>query len=293
MQGGAGLARNSIGYSRGEVRFLRICWSPRLRLMNKNRPALRSRQRQRWEQSLFLRKIIGETDMQPNSCIAYCFRSIVRRQLSGVLLLAITPICHASLSWDSAWTVKVNGQLLSVEAFTSHLSPEAAVQAFTRLNGCYERYLVADGRILLSGLGGGRHWLAEVQAGRDGAQGYVSALYFDPAHLPYASVAHNAPARGGNPAFKSDAWALGSGHPSNGSVSQLFEFGATAEVRLSSLPHDVSAHALLSGLREQGWRVESATPEWAQANKGGAQLSVLRVNDGHRPMSVTVSTRKH
>ncbi|NYT23630.1 hypothetical protein H0A73_08445 [Alcaligenaceae bacterium] len=228
--------------------------------------------------------------MRTHSCIACYFGAAVLGRLSGVLLLAAVPFCHANLAWDSAWSVKLNGQLLSVETFTSRLTPDAAAQALARLNGAYERYVVADGRILLSGLADGRHWLAEIHGRSDGAQGYVSALYFDPARLPGMPVALDAPGAGAGAGGRSSgAFAF----PLSATVSQTFEFGREAVVRLLAVPAYPSAQALASLLRRQGWRAEDPVPEWAQASRDGEHLSVLLASGAHPPTVVAVSTRGH
>lgn len=86
----------------------------------------------------------------------------------------------AAIVWDDAWTVMLNGRRLSVETFVSSKPPAAVAKHFAHADERYERFLVADGRILLSGAAAGVHWVAEVSGHPDGAQGYVSALYFDP-----------------------------------------------------------------------------------------------------------------
>lgn len=102
------------------------------------------------------------------------------------MVFLIAPQAMAGMVWDPAWEVTVNGQRLSVETFTTRWAPDAAMRALAHKNAVYERYVVADGRILLSGMGKGAHWLAEVQGQPNGAHGYVSALYFDPEHAPGA-----------------------------------------------------------------------------------------------------------
>lgn len=106
-------------------------------------------------------------------------------RLAGMLLASVPIQSHAGIAWDAPWNVTANGQNLSIETFTSTLPPDVVVRRLIQGNARYDRYLVADGRVLLSGLGhDGAHWVAEVTGHPEGAQGYVSALYFDPSRLP-------------------------------------------------------------------------------------------------------------
>jgi len=102
-----------------------------------------------------------------------------------VAMLAVTVprTSIASVDWHDEWNVRMRGHAVSVREFTSRRSVEEAVREIAS-SGRYERYLVADGRVLLSGVSSGRHWLAQVQGHPKGASGYVSALYFDPAQAP-------------------------------------------------------------------------------------------------------------
>lgn len=108
--------------------------------------------------------------------------------LAGTLLACAPYQGNAAIEWNAPWNVRANGQHLSVETFTSVLPPDRVVRKLVQGNARYDRYLVADGRMLLSGLANGAHWVAEVAGHPDGAQGYVSALYFDPSHAPAAQT---------------------------------------------------------------------------------------------------------
>lgn len=101
--------------------------------------------------------------------------------LAGIALAVSPGWSKAELQWNEPWQVLANGQRMSVETFTSSLSPDAAAKALVSLRHHYERYQIGEGRILLSGIRPGRHWVAEIQGSPQGSQGYVSALYFDPA----------------------------------------------------------------------------------------------------------------
>ncbi len=110
------------------------------------------------------------------------------RALAGAIL-AMAPIwCEAGIVWDDLWSVMMGGQRLSVEAFTSSLPPDVVARRLANGGDRYARYMVADGRILLSGVASGAHWVAEIAGHPDGAQGYVSALYFDPSRKAAESL---------------------------------------------------------------------------------------------------------
>ena len=120
-------------------------------------------------------------------------RSVFRR----VLLVAITFMpfsVMARIHWDPAWSVTANGARYSVETFTSRLAVRQVVQEIAAKQGVYDHYLVADGRMFLSGIRDGAHWIAEVLGSPQGSTGYVSALYFDPASLSTATATATATA---------------------------------------------------------------------------------------------------
>jgi|GEM_PF-6397638 hypothetical protein len=111
-------------------------------------------------------------------------RFTVRRVIGwGSCLFILCNPAHprAEIQWDPAWHVTLNGQRISVETFSSTVPVDRVVRNLVANNGVYERYLVADGRMLLTGVRQGKHWVAEVVGAAEGSAGYVSALYFDPA----------------------------------------------------------------------------------------------------------------
>lgn len=115
--------------------------------------------------------------------LSFMVRGVVKP--AGVLAAALSFLlpapAAAAIAWDGAWDVTVNGQRLSVESFRSRYTVDAAAQALMRENAAWERFMVADGRLFMSGVDSGVHWLAEVRSHPEGSEGYVSALYFDPA----------------------------------------------------------------------------------------------------------------
>lgn len=103
----------------------------------------------------------------------------MNRVLAAVLLMVAPGLSMANIHWQEPWHVHANGQRLSVETFSSQWPPDTVAQKLTERHGKYQRYLVSAGRIVLSGLESGEHWLADIQGHPDGSQGYMSALYFD------------------------------------------------------------------------------------------------------------------
>lgn len=134
--------------------------------------------------------------------------------------------CGAGIQWDEPWHIRSNGQQLSVETFMSGMPPDAVVQKLVQRNGAYQRYLVADGRILLSGVSDGAHWLAEVKGRAEGAQGYVSALYFDAARAGTPFIA--ARTTPGEPPWKAQRAGL--------RQIQIFDFETSARIALVQAP---------------------------------------------------------
>lgn len=132
----------------------------------------------------------------------------------------------AGIVWEQEWELRVNGQQLSVKTFASSLSPEAVARQLVQADRGYERYLVAQGRILLSGMTSGQHHLADVQASPGGSHGYVSTLFFESARD--AAVLQNRHAVGPTPIHK----AAGAGESAG--PLHVFEFPSSVTVRLTN-----------------------------------------------------------
>lgn len=154
-------------------------------------------------------------------------RFLLRLRL-GLCLAALPLSCMADIHWGEAWDVRANGRKLSVEPFTSSWQPDQVAQELARRHGAYQRYLVGAGRILLSGVQPGEHWLAEIQGRSYGAQGYVSALYFDAARHDPVLPANS---HGASAAARPRMAAAGLGLP-----LQVFEFDDSTWVSLVQPP---------------------------------------------------------
>lgn len=122
----------------------------------------------------------GSTMRAQDARPARQIRPQVLTVFSGLLLVLGPVHCQAGILWEEGWNVRANGQYLSVEPFTSSMPVDRVARELAARDARYERYLVAEGRVFLSGVSDGAHWVAEITDHPDGAQGYVSALYFDP-----------------------------------------------------------------------------------------------------------------
>lgn len=112
----------------------------------------------------------------------------VPKLVACIVLLFAPGSVRADIQWEPAWHATTNGQRYSVETFTSRRPVDVVVKRIALEKGVFDRYLVADGRMLLSGVREGQHWLAEVLGTAEGTTGYVSALYFDPAGISVSPV---------------------------------------------------------------------------------------------------------
>lgn len=105
-------------------------------------------------------------------------RTLCHASVCGLLMLLSPLQAFGELSWDPPWEVHVNGQRLSITTFSSPLAPDRVAQELVRADSSFQRYLLAEGRILLSGIVSGQHRLADIQVAASGSHGYVSTLFF-------------------------------------------------------------------------------------------------------------------
>jgi len=80
------------------------------------------------------------------------------------------------LVWDSGQSMQLSGVPVYVRPFSSMRRPADVAQALSAKTGVFQRILVAQRKILLSGLDDGWHWLAHIESDERGTQGYVSML---------------------------------------------------------------------------------------------------------------------
>lgn len=79
-------------------------------------------------------------------------------------------------SWQAVQTIRLSGVRLQSAQFSSSESPLTVVRALSDHPTVFQRVLTTRGAIILSGLGAGQHWLAEIQPHAAGTTGRVSAL---------------------------------------------------------------------------------------------------------------------
>lgn len=104
--------------------------------------------------------------------------SLMRRGGWPAFWLLIPSACLADIHWQPVWRVELDNHPLAIETFTSRSSPDMVLRELVLRHPILERYVVAEGRILLSGLTNTVHWLAEIQPHPQGSHGYVSALEY-------------------------------------------------------------------------------------------------------------------
>ena len=100
------------------------------------------------------------------------------------MALAVPGFSSGQSRWDKDWDVTVNGIPINVQSFTSKLKPAVMAKELVQTYGALSRFHLADGRLLLHGLDGDAHWVAQISGHPDGSQGYVSALYFGSSTMP-------------------------------------------------------------------------------------------------------------
>ena len=209
--------------------------------------------------------------MEANLCCSRFFPGCMARVghavrgLTALLLLALPFQQAAAIQWDQPWNVRANGQRIRVETFSSRMSPDAVARELARANAVYQHYLVGDGRILLSGVRQGEHWLAEIQGRPDGSQGYVSALYFDAARASTLPVAASSGA-GAPEAAVTRLSAAGFGVP-----QQVFEFDSSALIGMVSLPLADLATADVADMEQ------ASPPGSGERNHGMASANGFRL----------------
>lgn len=172
-------------------------------------------------------------------------------RVTAAVLCSVSGWCSASIDWQDEWSATVQGQRVTIQTFTSAMPPDTTAIELSRQNTVYDRYLVAEGRILLSGVASGAHWLAQIQGQPEGAEGYVSALYVD----HDASARHDSQFEAGN----------------HSGALRVFDFGEGAAV----------------GLLAQG--SGSSAAQTFQATVGQGRAPVVMLTDPQQPMSVALS----
>lgn len=89
-----------------------------------------------------------------------------------------------SFLWYEPIEMQVSGVPVVVRGFTADLTLEDAARLMARHRGHFQRVTTLPGSILLSGVHGGRHWVAQLDSGQGRIKGMVSALPLDVKSIP-------------------------------------------------------------------------------------------------------------
>lgn len=155
--------------------------------------------------------------------------------LLGAVLSAVGAQARADpIEWGDSWQLRLNGQQLSVQPFSSSLTPDALMRELAGRFSELRRFLVGDGRVLLSGIREGEHLLAEIQAGVRGTQGYVSALRFGDSDTSGPGSLAPGKADTGIPYAGGRSHIAGRNAVSGQGPERIFDFGPAGELRLTS-----------------------------------------------------------
>lgn len=151
----------------------------------------------------------------------------------------IARLNSSDIVWGRADSMTAGGVPLDTVPFSSSLLPASLAESLSSPDGPFQRVLTTPGGVVLSGLEGSRHVIANIRRHASGSQGYLSAMYFDvdmdmsSSARRFSWLPHNAA-----PVFSH----------SEGRGALLHE-GYHVASPASALRHHVSI-----ALRAQGWR---------------------------------------
>ena len=86
-------------------------------------------------------------------------------------------LAKGDLVWNSIEKTDLGGQPMYWRSFESPGKMLVVASALGKFSGVFQRALILQGKILLSGVSGHRHWVAELTTAGPGVQGVVSMLY--------------------------------------------------------------------------------------------------------------------
>ncbi|MEO6985800.1 MAG: hypothetical protein ABI155_10685 [Paralcaligenes sp.] len=101
----------------------------------------------------------------------------------GRLFNGLLQIEAAGFAWSEPQEVKVFEVPVYLRSFTAAVPVEKAAQILARNTKFFHETLASRQKIILSGTRPDSHWVAEINATSEGAQGLVSALSLDPGRL--------------------------------------------------------------------------------------------------------------
>jgi len=102
--------------------------------------------------------------------------SVLRRHDNIVSSHLLPYLQGVQADWQSPQRLHLGGVAIEFAEFSAARSLADMAHALAQANPAFQQLLVMPERMVLSGIDGGRHWLAEIEAAGAGVQGRVSAL---------------------------------------------------------------------------------------------------------------------
>lgn len=102
--------------------------------------------------------------------------SVLRRHDNMVSSHLLPYLQGVQADWQAPQRLHLGGVAIEFAEFSAAQSLADMAHAFAQANPAFQQLLVMPERMVLSGIDGGHHWLAEIEAAGAGVQGRVSAL---------------------------------------------------------------------------------------------------------------------
>jgi hypothetical protein len=96
--------------------------------------------------------------------------------------------------WDRVQSMELAGVPVHLRPFNAHSTSHTTAEALVEHTGLFQRVLTVQDKVVLSGLDGHWHWLAEINMTSAGSAGYVSAMQIvaEGMHSAVAEPQHDA-----------------------------------------------------------------------------------------------------
>ena len=95
----------------------------------------------------------------------------------ALVMKTFAALAKEDLVWSDIEHSSLGGQPMYWRAFESPKKMLVVASDLGEFSGVFQRALMLQGKVLLSGVSGPRHWVAELTATRQGVSGVVSMLY--------------------------------------------------------------------------------------------------------------------
>lgn len=89
-------------------------------------------------------------------------------------------LAKGDLIWEAPQRMLIGGQPAYWRAFQSPKKLMVVAAGLSEFSGVFQRALMLHGKVLLSGVEGDRHWVAELTSAHDGVTGILSMLPLSP-----------------------------------------------------------------------------------------------------------------